>query len=368
MRILFSSTLAFGHLLPMLPLAAAAGRAGHETALLTHPSMGDTAPMMRLLAAGPTVPEALADVQRRVGIDATAVFFRGVVEFFVESRLRLGAADALARARDFGPDLIVADLVDFLGPLAAADLDVPWAVHGASLPLAEPLASMVEEAAAARFADYDATRTEPVAYIDPWPDSLLRPADIYPAKRIPARPEPHSDGRESWTRPRFAGREGQPLVLVTLGTVVEDPAALAAVLASLARLDVNVIAAPHPTAQLDAQEMSTDGVHLAGFVPMRLLLDEVDVMVSAGGAGTVLSALSAGRPMVLLPMGLDKPVNAERVAAAGAAQVVATPAEVGAAVAKVLADPSFATGSARVAGEIAAMNSADEVLDLLMHI
>jgi len=37
MRILFSSTPAFGHVLPMLPLARAARRAGHETALLTHP-------------------------------------------------------------------------------------------------------------------------------------------------------------------------------------------------------------------------------------------------------------------------------------------------------------------------------------------
>jgi UDP:flavonoid glycosyltransferase YjiC (YdhE family) len=43
------------------------------------------------------------------------------------------------------------------------------------------------------------------------------------------------------------------------------------------------------------------------------------VVVSAARAGTVLAALSVGMPMVPLPKGLDKPVNAERAAAAGGA-------------------------------------------------
>jgi hypothetical protein len=36
----------------------------------------------------------------------------GAVEFFVESRLNLGAEDALAAAATFRPDLVVADVVD----------------------------------------------------------------------------------------------------------------------------------------------------------------------------------------------------------------------------------------------------------------
>jgi UDP:flavonoid glycosyltransferase YjiC (YdhE family) len=365
-RVLFSTTPALGHLLPMLPLAAAARRAGHETALLSHPSMGEFAPGMRLLPAGPSTAETLADVERRTGVDALEDVLRGAVEFFVESRLRLGADDALAAARGFGPDLVVADMVDFLGQLSAAALGVPWAAHGASLPLVEPLAAAFEQAAGPRFTERGATRTQPVAFVDPWPAGLLRPTDVHPAERIAVRPEPPAGEGEAWSRPRFAGREDRPLVLVTLGTVVEDPDTLAAVLASLAHLDVNVLAAPHSAADLGAREVDRTRVHLTGFVPMKDLLNGVDVVVSTAGAGTVLSALSAGLPMVLLPMGLDKPVNAERAAAAGAARVVTTSDEVGAAVEKVLADPSFAAAAATVAAEIAGMNSADEALELLL--
>ncbi|WP_406497277.1 hypothetical protein OHB06_44050 [Streptomyces sp. NBC_01604] len=116
----------------------------------------------------------------------------------------------------------------------------------------------------------------------------------------------------------------------------------------------------------DPAKVDSTRVHLAGFVPMRCLLEGVDVVVSSAGAGSVLSALSAARPMVLFPMGLDKPVNAARAAEAGAAVVIDTPDQVADAVARVLADHAVADGAATVAEEIAGMNSADDVLGLLL--
>ncbi|GAB2862670.1 hypothetical protein GCM10027176_75740 [Actinoallomurus bryophytorum] len=366
MRILFSSTPALGHLLPMLPLAAAAGRAGHEVALLSHPSMASFAAGMPCLPAGPSVPETLDDVIRRTGINPMEDMVGGAVHFFVESRLILGAEAGLAAARDFAPDLVVTDMVDYLGRFAAAALGTPWISHGAALPLDARLAAAFDQAAAARFPKYGATPTAPVAYVDPWPDSLLRDGYALPAERMAIRPEPHSDENSTWSRPRFAGREDRPLILVTLGTLVEDPAALVPILDSLAPLDVNVIVAPHSATDLGDHQVDSTRVHLAGFVPMKQLLEGVDLVVAAAGAGTVLSALSAARPMVLLPTGLDKPVNAARAAEAGAAVVVDAPDQIGAAVARVLADQAVADGAAAVAQEIAAMNSADEVLGLLL--
>lgn len=99
---------------------------------------------------------------------------------------------------------------------------------------------------------------------------------------------------------------------------------------------------------------------------MKDLLEGVAVVVSSAGAGSVLSALSAARPLVMLPMGLDEPVDAARTTEAGAGRVVESPDRVGAAVAQVLADPSSAAGAGEVAGEVAAMNSADDVLALLL--
>ena len=140
---------------------------------------------------------------------------------------------------------------------------------------------------------------------------------MYPAERVPVRAEPHAGEGPAWTTLAFTGREDRPLILVSLGTMVEDADVLTGILDSLAALDVNVIVAPHTEADLEGRPIDRTRVHVAGFVPMRDLLQGVVVVVSAAGAGTVLSALSAGLPMVLLPLGLDKPTNAARAAAVG---------------------------------------------------
>jgi hypothetical protein len=127
---------------------------------------------------------------------------------FGESRVGLGADAAIAAATDFAPDLVVADMVDFLGALAAAALGVPWAAHGSALSLDPQLAAVLDQAAAARFAQYGVTPTAPLAYIDPWSDSLLPAGYAVAAERIAIRPEPYSDENSTWfaATVRRAGR------------------------------------------------------------------------------------------------------------------------------------------------------------------
>ncbi|WP_033337426.1 glycosyltransferase [Catenuloplanes japonicus] len=360
MRILFTAVPATGHVLPLIPLARAARAAGHEIALQTHPSMGVAAPSIPPLAAGPSMEDTLADVLRRTGGNPMADMPAFAVEFFVETRLTVGARDALATAREFGPDLVIAEMSDYLGQFAAAALGVPWAAHGATLPLAEPLAVQFGARAAATYASHGVTPTAAFAYIDPWPDQLLRPTDLYPAPRVPVRPEPHAGEGPAWQRPAFPGREDRPTVLLTLGTVVDDPPALTSALDAVTTLDVNVLVAPH--SDIDPSRFDPGQVQVAGFVPMRDLLRGADLVVSAAGAGTVLSTLSAGLPMVLLPLGLDKPVNAERARATGAALVVQDPAEIGAAVAKILQDDAFGTAARTTAADINRIDSPADVL------
>ncbi|GAA3623622.1 glycosyltransferase [Kineosporia mesophila] len=374
MRILISSCPAYGHLLPMLPLARAAQRAGHDVALMTHPSVAAQAPSLPLLAAGPSIEENLAEVFSRSGrdvrdvsLDEDADTASTPIDFFVDARMDLGAAQALAVVKDFAPDLVVADMADHLGPLAAAAIGVPWAVHGGSLPLYPGLAVRIEEAAVKRYAQEGVVRTQPLAYLDPWPQVLLDAADHYPVERIAVQAEPHAGEGPTWQRPAFSGREDRPTVLLTLGTVVEDPQALGAALDSLLEYDVNVVVAPHTPGDLGDRVLAEDRVRVAGFVPMRDLLDSgIDVVVSAAGAGTVLSSLAVGVPMVLLPFGLDKPMNAARVASVGAGKVVSSPGDVGAAVEKVLGETSFESAAAGVAEAVRAGNTADEALSLLL--
>ena len=79
-------------------------------------------------------------------------------------------------------------------------------------------------------------------------------------------------------------------VLVTVGRA-QDPAALGALPAS---------------------------VHAERWIPQADILPHASVIPCHGGFGTVRSAVSAGVPLVVLPLFADQPYNAARVAAIGA--------------------------------------------------
>jgi UDP:flavonoid glycosyltransferase YjiC (YdhE family) len=392
MRILFSGTPAYGHLLPMLPLAMAAQRAGHETALVTHDSMAEAVAPLRVLAAGPSLEASFAEVLRRTGEDPRkATRPTTPAELFAGVRLDIGGDAVIERARAFAPDLIVAETPDYSGRLAAAALGVPWVAHGHGAPLDRRHTEVFDAVAAPRFARRGLTFTERRAFLDPWPDRLHPAGWTPPADRVAIRPEPYAGQDARWSASRstsgpasgsasgqgptpmsasaarFPGREGRPRVAVTLGTIVNDPGVLADVLRSLASADVNVIVAVHPSVDPNSLRIDRRWVHVTGFVPMRRLLTDTALLVAAAGAGTVLAALSAGVPMVLLPLGLDKPFNAERAAAVGAAEVVSAPAEIAPAVRKVLSHPTYTAHATALAHDIASMNSPDAVVRLLLR-
>jgi MGT family glycosyltransferase len=58
-------------------------------------------------------------------------------------------------------------------------------------------------------------------------------------------------------------------------------------------------------------------IRVERWIPYDHLLPKTSVVVTTGGAGTVLSALMAGVPVVVIPTEWDKPDNAQRVVEAG---------------------------------------------------
>lgn len=136
-------------------------------------------------------------------------------------------------ARDAGHHvaLMTHPSMAYLGQFVAAALDVPLAAHGATLPLIEPLAMQFGQRALVKFGEHGLAPSAAFAYVDPWPDSLPRSTDRYPAPRMPIRPEPHAGEGPSWTRPLFRESEDRPTVLLSLraasvgaAEVVADPA------------------------------------------------------------------------------------------------------------------------------------------------
>ena len=113
MRVLFSSTTGFGHVLPMVPLARSFLTAGHEVLWATgeeiHPVLEDAG--IQVVACGPTGP-ALAELQgavlrlaAQVPGDQRAAFV--FPRMFGEAMTPPMVADLLPLAGDWRPDLLV---------------------------------------------------------------------------------------------------------------------------------------------------------------------------------------------------------------------------------------------------------------------
>ncbi len=101
-------------------------------------------------------------------------------------------------------------------------------------------------------------------------------------------------------------------------------------------------------------------------MPIGQVIDQASVVVSHGGAGTVLAALSAGVPQVVLPRGADQFAIAGRAVEAGVAlQVEAEPAAIGGAVTRALDDDRLVEASRRVRGELESMASPARVVAVL---
>ena len=162
-----------------------------------------------------------------------------------------------------------------------------------------------------------------------------------------------------------------PIVHVTQGTLNVDPHDLIEPsFAALGRQPVLVIAA---TGLDDATALpfaAPPNARVAGFIPYGALLPRVDVMITNGGWGGVLSALARGIPLVVAGGDLDKPEIAARVAWAGAGVNLRTgrprPRAILAAWRRVSADPSYRTNARRLADSLAAHDGPREVVEHTM--
>jgi UDP:flavonoid glycosyltransferase YjiC (YdhE family) len=165
----------------------------------------------------------------------------------------------------------------------------------------------------------------------------------------------------SWDRP---GGD-RPLVLVALSSTFQDQGAcLQRVVDAVGSLPVDAIVTTGPAidpASLDAPA----GVTIVRAAPHSAILGHAAAVVTHGGHGTVVRALAAGVPLVVLPHGRDQADNGRRVTSRGAGIVLsrnARPTPLATAIRRVLDDPAFAAA----AGELGATIRADAAGDALL--
>ncbi|MFI2362403.1 glycosyltransferase [Promicromonospora sp. NPDC019610] len=361
MRILFSAVPAYGHALPLVPLMQAAVGLGHSVGMLTsagfRADLGEELPVeVELLEAGAMPGDFSEDAARRTGADVFHPTPPVIGEIFGGSRVDLAIDESIERTAAWGAELIIAEPFDAVGPIVAARLGIDW--HQAGIGPAVP-AVIGDEIHRVALARYERLGLEPVAvssYIDPCPP-LLQDPDWSPTTAVrPVRPQAHRRSKDADLE--LSGPNDKPTVLVTLGTIFSDPDTLAATVAAVADAGVNVIATigsslRHPTEGQTFSEPDSARVQYVPFVPLAQLLDRVDLVVGAGGVGTVLGTLVHGLPMVLWPQGADQPINAARAASSGVAVIADSADEIAGAVAVVLGNGAYRERAQAIADEIA---------------
>jgi UDP:flavonoid glycosyltransferase YjiC (YdhE family) len=91
-------------------------------------------------------------------------------------------------------------------------------------------------------------------------------------------------------------------------------------------------------------------------------------VITHGGHGTVMKALIAGVPLVVVPLGRDQPDNAGRVVHAGAGirlRKNATASALRAAVSRVTKDPRYRAAARRMAARLASERDDNRAVDEL---
>ena len=190
-----------------------------------------------------------------------------------------------------------------------------------------------------------------------------RPAHLYWVGRLTGAGDVP---RAAW----WGDLDGRRVIALTQGTQNVDPDdLLRPALDALADLDAVVVASTGVRGQDTFPFPVPPNARVAAMVPFDELFPRADVLVTNGGWGGVVTALSHGLPLVIGGGDLDKPEVAGRVDAAGAGINLRTgspkPAAIRAAVDRVLAETSYRARAREIAGQLADAGGAERAAQLL---
>ncbi|WP_067564581.1 glycosyltransferase [Nocardia acidivorans] len=145
-------------------------------------------------------------------------------------------------------------------------------------------------------------------------------ADGGPAAEISTPIRPAISGSRDDELPEWVSRLGvRPVAYVSLGTVpiVNQPAAYEPLVSGLATLDADIIVTVGRQTDPAALGPQPPNIHIAQWLSLAACLPRCDAVLCHGGAGTTLTALSHGLPLMLSPRGADQFPTADAVRRAG---------------------------------------------------
>jgi UDP:flavonoid glycosyltransferase YjiC (YdhE family) len=381
-RVLFSSPWQVGHVFPMVPLARAFVESGHDVRWATNEAgcgLVDAAGL-DAVSVGLSAAE-YAKLRTRVFAEARTLSPQDW-SAYVFPNMFGGAApatalDMLAFAHKWQPDLLVHDNAELAAPVVAAVLQRPCVTHAFGGAVPAEVAGAPSEQVTSMWAEHG-LQTPPFSglfsdgYLDICPSSVQGVAVDHIGRRIPLRPGSYSGEPTGALPPIVTSPDEQPLVYLTLGTVVNNVGLMAAALDALDEHDVRVLVTVGNHGDPQALGPRPRHVDVQRWVCQSEVLPYCDLVMSHGGSGTFLAALSHGLPQLCLPHQADQFRNAHAGAARGVAAFIhsdeTTNTSISDALRDVLGGGSYRRAGAEVAQEIRDMPDAPSVVTTLTAI
>lgn len=388
MRFLFTTLAGSGHFHPLVPVARALELTGHEVCFATAPGFHSSVERsgFRALSAGFDRDRDGSDerfTQLQASLDAlpldgpSRTLFR-IRSLFAGLYAERMIPDLLAIANDWAPDVIVREVAEFGGCVAAEVLGIPHASVRSNTMLStfserDLVATEMDQLRArhglapdpdtAMLFRYLHLACEPSRFHDP--GLQLAPT----AHQI--RPDPFTQSQGAGLPPWVAQLPDRPTVYATLGTVFNSrtPGLFEAILDGLRDEPINLILTIGGDRHPDEFGPQPDNVHIERYIPQSLLLPHCDLVITHAGFSTVCAALTLGLPMVAIPIDADQPVNAQRCAALGVAAVIEyeqrTPETIRSKVRTVLDNPSYRANAEQIRHETSRLPAPEHAVALL---
>ena len=409
-RFVFVCIPTSGHLAPLAAVARELVAREHEVTFLHHP---DVASLVRpfgvdfepIAAVGATAEGLLEAAVRRVGQVRGLRGLRGFARDMADSTTLLceRLPDAL---RELKVDCIVGDWLEPAAGLVAHRLGLPYVSIAAALPMnwspgdaspfvgwtyrpgpsrrwgsmgAQWIAERVQGPSRAVIARYaDRWRLGRGTRVEDWASGFAQIGQLprsldFPRRALigcfhycgPLRQAPAA----TTLRP---ARNGRRRIFASLGSLQGHRANVFEWITDAAQaLDLDLtIAHGGRLSEADAARLSRRAeVHAA--VDYASALRDCDVAIMHGGLNGVLDALTAGVPLVVVPIAFEQGAIAARVRHVGAGRVcrpLAGGGRLAAAITDVLDDPAYARAAARIGADIATAGGATRAADIVEQV
>jgi UDP:flavonoid glycosyltransferase YjiC (YdhE family) len=384
MRVLAACSLGgAGHLNPLLPFLAAARRRGDETLVVGPPALRDLVERAGygFRAGGEPSEAAVAPIRERLPVappqEASVLGNRDLFGRLATTAMLPGMRQMCV---DWSPHIVLREPCEYASVVVAHHIGIPTVQVAISLAEAED-ASIA--AAAPALEDH---RRGLVRELHSSPYLTRFPASLDPSPfpatvrfRVPDIDE--GEALDDWWDESDA-----PLVYATFGTVLGHMSIAAdvyrVVLAAVKDLDVRVLLTVGRRFDRSDLRPIPANVHIEAWAEQANVLDEAELVVCHGGSGTLFGALAAGVPVVVVPLFADQFENGRRVAGCGAGLVIEPEHEdangprrvigdedaprIVDAINAVLGTASYGRNARRIALEMAAAPTVDQVLEALL--